>query len=399
MVTPTITGFEVLEHLPDNGTSFAWKARQTSLSRFVLIRMLDLQASATKQEGFTRIALALSKLKCAAIPQVINIMSAEGDVSVLIQEYAPGTVLADLLVNGARIGSAETAQCGLEIAKALSEAWERMKLVHRNLAPEGIEIAPDGTARLMCFDSATFAIPGEDRLQYDEGFAAGSPWYMAPEQVAGSPAVDFRADIYGLGALLYHLVTGVRPFGQVTDPEEAMQCQESATLPSPRTFAPKLSVGLEAIIVRCMKKSPAARYGAWKEVIEDLGLVAQGKAPRHKMHAGVANAPGTVAMSIQPRSLSKDMRKRQLNAAVPQAMEAPILHGGVALALWLLLFVGVAALGVYRWQKTYVEVAGVDEIKIMDEGIITEGNGDGLLEASEPKVEDETDDDQGEGEG
>jgi serine/threonine-protein kinase len=112
----------------------------------------------------------------------------------------------------------------------------------------------------------------------NEEFVLGTPAYMSPEQAMGKETLDYRSDIYSLGATLYHIITGTSPY----QGSESMIIRQhiKAAIPSPRAIDPKLPDDICFIIEKMMAKSPEDRYGSYEELKQDLTLVKQGNRPK-----------------------------------------------------------------------------------------------------------------------
>ena len=152
-------------------------------------------------------------------------------------------------------------------------------IIHRDLKPENIMIDTEGAARIADLGLAKDVTMSQASATAD-GDVLGTPYYMSPEQVRQPGDVDFRSDIYSLGATLYHMVTGEVPFEAPT-PFEIMTLHLNEAVPHPRTKKPDLNGALCEIIMRMMAKEPQSRYQSYADLIRDLdGLfVKSGRAP------------------------------------------------------------------------------------------------------------------------
>jgi serine/threonine-protein kinase len=160
----------------------------------------------------------------------------------------------------------------LEACEGLAEA-HAAGIVHRDLKPENLFIAerPDGSAVIKILD---FGISKEIRSESPRAVtnpatAIGSPQYMSPEQMRGSADVDARADIWSLGATLYELLVGQAPFQGTTIPAVCSMVLEEDPTP-PRHLRADVPIGLEAVVLRCLKKDPDDRYGTIGELAHAL---------------------------------------------------------------------------------------------------------------------------------
>jgi serine/threonine-protein kinase len=187
-------------------------------------------------------------------------------------EYLEGVTLKDLI----RGKGALPLPVGLRIAKQMClglEAAHQEGVVHRDIKPQNMLIIPEtGDLKIMDFGIARVsAMKAGAAGLTSTGTVMGTPDYMPPEQAQGQPA-DFRSDIYSLGVVFYEMFTGHLPFGGDSVMAVVLaHIQKPA--PGPRQANPAIPVELEAIILRCLEKSPAKRYQRVENVLEDLGAV------------------------------------------------------------------------------------------------------------------------------
>ena len=193
---------------------------------------------------------------------------AYGDVETmpyLVMEHVEGTRL-DAWTKRAPRPPAEVAALGHALALALHEI-HRQDVIHLDLKPTNILYRADGTATLIDFGlSCHRHLP--DLLAAEFHTPVGNWVYMAPEQIAGERG-DPRSDLYALGALLYELATGKRPFGVPTTFSQLRARLHSMPLP-PRALAPSLPAWLQEVILRCLETEAANRYASAAQVAFDL---------------------------------------------------------------------------------------------------------------------------------
>ena len=169
----------------------------------------------------------------------------------LSMEYVDGEDLASLLRRIGRMPEDRAVQIARQLCAGLAAAHEQ-GILHRDLKPANVMIDGRGWAKITDFGLASLAesIVGED-------VRAGTPAYMAPEQLTGKE-ITFRSDLYALGLVLYELFTGKRPF-EARTPEEMVRLQEESTPKSPSSHVDGLDPAVERAILRCLKKEPADR--------------------------------------------------------------------------------------------------------------------------------------------
>ncbi len=270
MIGQTLGHYRFLEKVGAGGMGVVYRARDEQLERDVAVKVLPsgILSGHNARRQFRKEALALAKLNHPNIETVYDFGTQDG-LDFLVMEYVPGKSLADRLVGGT-LPEKEVIALGMQIASALEEAHDR-GIVHRDLKPANIAITAKGSAKVLDFGLAKLLHPVEEETA--EVFtgpqaAAGTLPYMSPEQLKGEP-VDFRADIYALGSVLYEMATIRRAFREESTSQliEAILHQPPV---SPRAFNPRLSPELEAIILKCLDKDAGRRYQSAKELLVDL---------------------------------------------------------------------------------------------------------------------------------
>jgi TolB-like protein/Tfp pilus assembly protein PilF len=193
-------------------------------------------------------------------------------------EFVAGESLADTVARGP-MSEKEIARLGVQMGSALDEAHEH-RIIHRDLKPANVRLTAKGQVKVLDFGIALLSRPaeGETTTQSatESNVLAGTLAYMSPEQVRGE-AVDARSDLYSFGVLLYEMATGLRPFHGKTSLALANAIVNDIPSP-PRTANPRLTPGLEQIILKCLEKDPENRYQSAKEVGVDLRRLGTGTA-------------------------------------------------------------------------------------------------------------------------
>jgi serine/threonine protein kinase len=188
------------------------------------------------------------------------------DASYIALEYVDGRSLRDWLESDEPPTVADVVNIGVQIALALQYAHEH-GVVHRDLKPENVIVLPSGQVKLIDFGNAR--MQGMRRLTWRvRGEAAGTPDYMAPEQVEGGRG-DPRTDIYALGVLLFELLSGRVPF-EGDNANAVMYQQVHSEPPGLGELRPGIPAGLQAIVARALRKRPDERYQRAADLAHDL---------------------------------------------------------------------------------------------------------------------------------
>ncbi|MBI1248966.1 protein kinase [bacterium] len=266
-VADTLPGYELLNELGRGGMGVVFKARQISPERTVAVKMIlsGQFASAQEIQRFRAEAEAAANLAHAGIVPIYEVGHHQGR-HFFSMGYVEGRSLAEI-IRTEKPSPEQTAELVLQIAQAMAHAHS-MGIVHRDLKPSNILIDAEGQPHVTDFGLAK-RMDGNSEMTYS-GQILGSPGYMAPEQAAGrKDQISSATDIYGLGAILYALLTGKPPFAGNNILEAIDQICTMNPIP-PRKLNWQVPRALETICLKCMHKTPAARYHSMKELAADL---------------------------------------------------------------------------------------------------------------------------------
>ncbi|MHC4072755.1 MAG: protein kinase domain-containing protein [Planctomycetota bacterium] len=278
-----IPGYQLLGRLGAGAMATVYKARQLSLDRLVAVKILPKKFSKNPEfvERFYAEGRAAAKLNHPNIVAALDV-GRHGDAHYFIMEYVEGHTVHEHLIKEGPYPEANALAVTIQVAKALNHAHQA-GLIHRDVKPKNILIASKGLAKLADMGLAR-AISDREAAEAEAGKAFGTPYYISPEQIRGIVNIDLRADIYNLGATLYHMVTGRPPFEGPDVSAILMKHLDEPIVP-PDHINPALTNGICEIVELCMAKDPAKRYATTTDLIEDLEAVAEGRPPvqAHKL--------------------------------------------------------------------------------------------------------------------
>jgi eukaryotic-like serine/threonine-protein kinase len=277
VIVERISRYRVLEEIGRGGMGVVYRARDERLGRDVAVKVLH-SASALDEDARKRFrseAGALSRLSHPSINTVYDFDSENG-VDFLVLELVEGSRLDELLASGP-LPERDLLEIASQIAGGLAAAHER-GIIHRDLKPGNIAVTPKGGVRLLDFGLALLhptAAPLETRSLGDVGQLAGTLAYIAPERLLGAEA-DERSDLFSLGAILYEMATGRRPF--TAEPATAL-VNEILHRPVhyPMRAGPELSPGLVSLTQKLLEKDPMRRPGSASEVESSLREILAGR--------------------------------------------------------------------------------------------------------------------------
>jgi len=270
-----VAGFELFEKLSSGAMGTVYKARHLKLGKIVALKLLNPDMAKDK----SYVARFLLEAQAAATLNHPNVVQAydvgqTGNVHFIAMEYVEGKTLKELIKRRGQIEESAAVEIVLQLVDGLRHAWEN-RLVHRDVKPANIMITREGVTKLLDLGLVKRTDQASDLT--GDGRAVGTPYFMAPEQALDKGA-DYRADIYGLGATLFNLVTGEKPYVAAT-PVAVMNMHLKAPIPDASEVHRKVSKGLAQVITKMLAKRPADRYQDPERLIHDLTTVLQGFMP------------------------------------------------------------------------------------------------------------------------
>jgi len=270
-----IPGFRILGKLGAGAMATVFKAKQLSLDRLVAIKVLPRKFSSNPEfiSRFYAEGRAAAQLNHPNIVQAYDVGKA-GEYHYFVMEYVAGSTVFDQIVRHKRYPEKDAIDIATQVAEALLHAHER-GLIHRDVKPKNIMITREGVVKLADMGLAR-AMSDKEAAEAEAGKAYGTPYYISPEQIRGAKKLTPAADIYSLGATLYHMVTGSVPF-EGKNPSDVMHKHLKAELVAPDHVNPKLSAAISQIIEMMMAKDPKARYQTCKDLLTDLRAAKAGE--------------------------------------------------------------------------------------------------------------------------
>ena len=319
----TVCGYLLQRRLGEGGMGTVFAAVDAALGRKVAVKVMrrEVLDDPTRRGRFLREARLTAALEHDNVVRVYQVGEADGQ-PFLVMELLAGVPLADrLAAGGGRPAVADALRIARDVARGLAAAHAR-GLVHRDVSPGNVWVDPAGRAKLLDFGLAHDPDPDAARLT-TPGTVMGTPGFMSPEQAGGEP-VDARADLFGLGCILYVLVTGVEPFtgGNTVEKLVAVRTRHP---PPPWAANPDLPEPVGRLIAELLSKSPDDRPRTAAEVAERLsGLL--------------ADLPGPAASTPQPATSAPAATRRPL---LTHAATAAVSAAATAGLFYLLLSLGL----------------------------------------------------------
>lgn len=264
-----IDKYEVLQKLGEGATATVYRGRHLTIGKDVAIKVLHphLSASSRNRERFNREARAVGRLSHQNIVSILDYSGQAADDCYIVTELVDGVTLLDLMEERGHIPSEIAAMVGIELADALGFAHAQ-GIIHRDLKPENVMVRRDGRVKLMDFGVARVLDEGQITL---DGSLLGSPAYMSPQQ-ALDQGLDQRSDLFSLGTLLFHAVTGSVPFSG-NNASVILRNIIDGNRPEVLELNPQVSPALAAVIDRLLQPAPDDRYPDAAAVREALQAV------------------------------------------------------------------------------------------------------------------------------
>lgn len=261
-----IHGYQIQREIGRGAMGVVYEAIQLSVDRRVAIKTITGSGDASSRERFRLEASTIAHLQHPNIVQLFDYGEAEGQPYVSL-ELVTGQALDKLLSESGTPTPREAASWLETLALAIHVAHEA-GIIHRDLKPANILTTPNGTLKISDFGLAKRM--DNDSSATRAGDILGTPHYMAPEQASGRiQEIGPHTDVYALGAILYELLTGQRPLSgeTVLDTLQLVRSRDPVTV---RSRNPKVSVDLETICMKCLRKEPGRRYPTALALAQDL---------------------------------------------------------------------------------------------------------------------------------
>jgi serine/threonine-protein kinase len=327
--------YEIEGPLGEGGMALVYLARDVKHDRQVAVKVLrpDLAAS-IGAERFLREISITAKLQHPHILPLYDSGEAEG-LLYYVMPFVEGESLADLVERERQLSIDEAIRITREVAGALGHA-HAYGLIHRDIKPENVMMS-GGHAIVADFGIAKAVSAAGGMEVTQTGTAIGTPAYMSPEQAAGDPNLDGRADIYALGCMLYEMLVGQVPF---TGPNaQAIMARHTMDqVPPPSIMRQSIMPELEDVVFCAMAKTPADRFRTAQEMVDALNAVESGGAPKLR----VTRATTRVTQVVEPEPFWKRALVPTVSAVAVVAVgfgawqlfvadrsTAPLLAGGL----------------------------------------------------------------------
>ena len=334
--------YDILGEAGSGSMGNVYKARDRETGETVALKLLkpEIASDQAMMERFKNELLFARKITHKNVCRVYEFNRLSG-IAYTSMEFVEGESLRSVLKRFGGLPLRKGIDLVLQVCSGLKEAHAQ-GIVHRDLKPENVMIDAQGNVKIMDFGIAR----SMEALTRMTGSMAGTPAYMAPEQVAGKP-VDYRTDIYSLGLIMYEIFTGKQAFEADNAVAVALkQLRESP--PPPHELEPAIPVPVERAILKCLEKEPPRRF----QSIAQLESALQASPAVPAIRSALVSAPPDPSLVVRPRP------RLELLPAEPEEEEE---KKRVAPVVWILLgaCLVMGSLAGWRWAQSAKLLAGL----------------------------------------
>jgi serine/threonine-protein kinase len=307
MIGTTLGKYEVREEIGRGGMAVVYRGWDPELEREVAIKVLHphLSSLPESKRRFHREARAVARLRAPNILEIFDYSGKDSEQAYIVTEFIHGTTLKEYCDRHGEMPTEAAALLALEVCRGLLHAHQH-KVIHRDIKPENIMIREDGAVKITDFGIAQMA--GTTQMTMT-GQILGSPAYMSPEHVENKP-LDFRADIFSMGTLLYWLTTRRLPF-EGRNPHAVIKRIVEGDYVDPMRIAPAMGDQMAGVIRRCLEVNPDDRFPAVEDLISaleaflrDVDVQPTGRELREYLHD-----PAAYTQTLRPRLLATLIRR------------------------------------------------------------------------------------------
>ena len=269
LIGQTIDNYKILEVIGRGGMGVVFKAMDMSLEKIVALKMIDpfLARDENFLQRFRTEAKALAKLENQNIVRVHALRETNLGLF-MVMEYVQAKTISEWLKEKGKFTVAETIAIGAQIINAIRHA-HKVGVIHRDIKPNNVLLCEDGIVKVMDFGLAKVILDLDSQNTATHA-AAGTLYYMSPEQVKGLRNVDKRSDIYSIGMTLYEMLAGRTPFEKGESEFITQKQIVDGKIPSPVKYNSSIPKDLVSIIMKAIDKDPEKRFQATEEMSNAL---------------------------------------------------------------------------------------------------------------------------------
>ena len=322
--------YTVEKLLGRGGMGAVYLVRHNVLDTLFALKILFPEIAAVKKQfvdRFIREAKLACKIRHPNLIAVHDAGRSANGMYYIVMDYVPGGNVRELLRREGRLAPRRAQEIVLQVAGALDAAYEH-HMVHRDIKPDNIMFAADGSAKLADLGIAK-STDDQDTMLTMAASVFGTPSYMSPEQAKDSSKVDCRADIYSLGIVFYEMLTGQRPFRGESSMQILSQVVSADEVPDVRTIRPELPPDLAAVVAGMTAKKLEERIPTPAVLLERLRAI---RLPENAASAPSGNATKTLAPAPVEVTMPTVASVPEVPAPAPEPAPAPAAPVEVTMA-------------------------------------------------------------------
>jgi serine/threonine-protein kinase len=308
--------YRLVRELASGGMGAVWVAHHLQLDTPVAVKFMSpsLRRLSDARARFAREAVAAARLRGPNVVEVLD-HGVDGNVPYIVMELLEGEHLGDRLRRERRLSVHEAAAIAEQVGRALGRA-HAAGIVHRDLKPANVFLSRvDGEQIVKILDFGIHKAMHEEGEASRDDVLMGSPQYMSPEQARGGRAVDHRADLWSLAAILYRSVTGVPAFDGVSGVDVIVQVC-TGPLPVATKAAPDLPPAMDAFFHKALAREPEQRFASAREMTSAFSALAR------PAESSVKSTPRPGAGAREAKIQAVPTRRAQIDAASPAEIDA-----------------------------------------------------------------------------
>ncbi len=313
--------FTLTRMLGSGGMGAVYEAVDKVLHRAVAIKVMNKRLGENKEflDNFLREAQATAHINHPSVVQIYS-FGQENGMPYIVMELVSGGSFDKLIEGrGGKIDAALALRVGLEVAEGLKCASNE-GLVHGDVKPENILLDENGQAKLVDFGIASLSGNQSDEIW-------GTPYYIAPEKVRRQKT-DFRADIYSLGATLFHAIAGLPPF-EGKDSIEVVKARLNKPAPSLTAVLTSVDAEAAAIIDRTLQAEPAQRYPTYESLIGDMRRYVDKASPKNTLSKRVVIKGKSSTSTQNAAAVKPTTGSLAINTDPPPKKKGIVLQKGI----------------------------------------------------------------------
>ena len=314
----TVVGDYIIEkRLGVGGMGEVYLAEQRSMMRPVALKILqpDLAEDSSYLERFYREVRTLAQIQH---PNIVNAIETgcQDKICYFSMSYVKGMDLKQRLDESGPMSEIDSLHVLLKISEALKYVWNKHKLIHRDIKPANIILTEENEVKLMDLGISKVISDDKSTSLTMVGMMVGSPDYISPEQARAQEDIDWRADMYSLGASFYHMLTGEVPFSAETS-MGIVAAHLSDPIPDPRDKNPQITDESANIVGQMMQKKRNDRFQSWDHAINAIKN-AISKLSNKGAETTITTAPD---ITLQKKKAEESKKQPALNSATVQKIE------------------------------------------------------------------------------